>query len=794
MCKRYLTIVLLSAIVFHSSAKTKVEPYKDPARPISERVDDLLGRMTLAEKRAQLTMKGLSVLSLDENGKVPDSMLEKLFGGESVGCLESPFVQHEIIAAYSEAADRYLRTKTRLGIPAIQIAECLHGQLALGPTIFPQAVSQGSTWNPELVRQMASVIALEASQAGVDQALSPLFDLAIDPRYGRVEECYGEDPFLVKQMGVAYVIGMQGEAEQSRKSLAPGKLMCTAKHFVAYSVPLAGINIAPALVGERTLRELHFYPFEAVVRDANVYSLMPGYHELDGVPVHGSSWLLNDVLRGEWGFDGYVFSDYGAIGMMKYFHRTTSDNAATAKKAIESGVDLEAPWAETYGNIDSLVIKGKLDIKVVDRAVRRVLTAKFKAGLFDRPFTVSPNRASFLQTPQSVALARRIAEESVVLLENKNNILPLDVAKLSSIAVIGPNADKVQFGDYSITKNKDYGVTVLDGLRAALPAHVKINYAEGCGITNLSTDAIAQAVNVAKSSDFVILVVGGTSSTISGIGWGDQNSKEPNTCGEGFDRNELDLPGVQPQLVEAVAATGKPVILVLVNGRALTIGRECSLSAAVIEAWYSGQEGGHAIASVLIGDVNPSGKLPVTFPKTTGHIPISANYKPSAKGFYHQPGTPQKSGRDYVFSDPEPLYPFGYGLSYTTFEYDTASLSVQVGDSIRVSCTLRNNGNRDGAEVVQLYIRDCISSVTTPVKALKGFEKVFLKKGESRRVEIRVPMRDLALWNEQMQRVVEPGRFDVFVGSSSKDIRLKGGFDIVTPKKYCTENKKVAFN
>lgn len=774
-----LPILLLSLCAAVSSCSTSdTEIYKDPTRTVDERVEDLLSRMTLQEKRAQLTMKSLNALTLDANGNVPDSMLEKLFGGESIGSLESPFVDHETIARYSEAADRYLRTKTRLGIPAIQIAECLHGQLALGPTIFPQAVSQGATWNPALVEQMAAAIASEASQAGVDQALSPLFDLAIDPRYGRVEECYGEDPYLVKRMGVSYVIGMQGPPEQSRQGIAPGKLMCTAKHFVAYSVPQAGINISPTVVGERALRELHFYPFEAVVREANVYSLMPGYHELDGVPVHGSSWLLNDVLRDEWGFDGYVLSDYGAIGMMRYFHQTTPNNAATARKALESGVDLEAPWAETFYEIDSLVLRDELDIKVVDQAVRRVLTAKFKAGLFDRPFTVSPDRAASLQTPQSVALARRIADESITLLKNDNNTLPLDSSRLRAVAIVGPNADKVQFGDYSITKNNDYGTTVLQGLTRALPASVKINYAEGCGITKLSTDGITKAVEAARASDVIVVVVGGTSSTISGIGWGDQNSKEPNTCGEGFDRNELDLPGVQPALVEALAKTGKPIVMVLINGRALTIGRECDLSDAVLEAWYPGQEGGDAVADILMGTVNPSGKLPVTFPKTTGHIPITASYKPSAKGYYRQPGTPERSGRDYVFSAPEPLFPFGHGLSYTTFEYDTTGFGIHVADSVYVTCSIRNTGNRDGAEVVQLYVRDCVGSVTTPVKALKGFEKVFLQSGENRQVKFAIPMQDLALWNERMERVVEEGRFEVYVGSSSEDIRLRGNFDI----------------
>ncbi|MGM9700779.1 MAG: glycoside hydrolase family 3 N-terminal domain-containing protein [Prevotella sp.] len=760
-------------------AQKNLLPYQNPKLSVEQRTQDLLSRMTLEEKVEQLNMKSLNSLKMDSRGRVTDSSLVKLFAGKSIGCLESPFVEHDKIAAYSEAADHYLRHHTRLGIPAIQIAECLHGQMALGATIFPQAIGLGCTWNPGLIRQMASVIAEEASLSGVDQALSPLFDLARDPRYGRVEECYGEDPFLVAEMGKAFVIGMQGEPQQTRLGLEKGKLACTAKHFVAYSVPQAGINIAPALVGERTLRELHFVPFHKAVTEANIYSLMPGYHEVDGIPVHGNKWLLTDVLRNEWHFNGYVFSDYGAIGMMDNFHCTTQDKKESAIRALKAGVDLEAPGSYAYGEIAALVRSGELDEAVVDTAVARVLRAKFRMGLFDHPYKKEKHLAEKIHKSSSVALAQQIAEESVVLLKNDRQLLPLDKKQLRKIAVIGPNADKVQFGDYSITKNNDYGETVLQGIRQYVGDQVQVSYAEGCGITHLSKQGFDQAARLARESDVVVLVLGGTSIIYSGIGWGDPNSKEVNTCGEGLDRNELNFPGVQRELLEVVAAQGKPVVLVMLNGRPYTIPEEVKKVGAVVEAWYPGEKGGSALARILFGEVCPSGKLSMSFPKTEGHIPVYANHKPSAKGYYHHPGTPEKPGRDYVFSSPSPLFCFGHGLSYTSFAYSGLQIRTGMGDEdIQVTCRVKNTGHCAGAEVVQLYIRDKVSSVTTPVRALKGFSKVWLEPGEEKEVTLHVKREDLKLWNEAMQHVLEPGKFGVYVGASVEDIRLEGEFTL----------------
>lgn len=772
----YLKVIVLS---FWSVVLFAQElPYKNSRLSTDDRVHDLLSRMTMEEKIDQLSMKSLNNLKFDDKGSVTDSSLIKMFNGQGIGCLESPFIEHDKIAILSEAADHYLRTKTRLGIPAIQIAECLHGQMALGTTIFPQAIGLGCTWNPGLIKQMASVIAEEASLSGVDQALSPLFDLARDPRYGRVEECYGEDPYLVKEMGVAFVIGMQGEPVVTHKYIPEGKLACTAKHFVAYSVPEAGINLAPSLVGERNLREFHLYPFERVVKDANIYSLMPGYHEVDGIPVHANRWLLTDVLRKEWGFRGYIFSDYSAIGMLDNFHKTSHDKTESALQAITAGVDLEAPGRYAYGELENLVKSGRLSQSVVDSAVANILRTKFKMGLFDRKYIKAKELKGKIHKEESISLAKKIAEESMVLLKNNQSLLPLNKEKINSIAVIGPNADKVQFGDYSITKNNKYGVTVLESIRNYVGDELTVNYAEGCGISSLSKEGFPEALSVASESDIIVLVLGGTSVIYSGIGWGDENSKEVNTCGEGYDRNELNFPGVQPELLDQITSLGKPVVLVMLNGRPYTIENEVVKSNAVLEAWYPGERGGDAISRILFGDINPSGRLSVSFPKTTGHIPIYANYKPSGKGYYRHRGTPEKPGRDYVFSSPEPLFCFGYGLSYTTFEYSNLYIDNQLNtdDIVNVYCKIKNTGDRAGAEVVQLYVRDEVSSVTTPVKALKAFTKIFLEPSEEQVIKLKIDKDDLKIWDINMNQVLEPGDFTVYVGASSEDIKLKGEF------------------
>lgn len=757
----HVTVCLSVAVASHA------QTYKDPNASIDERVEDLLGRMTLEEKIAQMNMNGMG-----EYRQLP----------HGAGIVESPFISVQEIARMSSETKRYARENTRLGIPPIQIGECLHGQLAMGATIFPQAIAQGSTWNPVLVERMASVIALEASASGVDQALSPLFDLAREPRYGRTEECYGEDPYLVARMGVAFVEGMQGKAEYTRvHGIAPGKLMCTAKHFAGYSVPAGGINLAPSSLGEREMRTLHLYPFEKVVKEANVCAVMPSYNEVDGMPAHSNRWLLTDVLRGEWGFGGYVFTDYGGLSQLHNFHHVAADASEAAVMGINAGVDLEAARPDAYARLSDLVKAGKVKEEQIDAAVRRILRAKFMAGLFDKPYPDPERLSEVVHRPEHVALALEVAQESAVLLKNDSTLLPLDASKLKSIAVIGPNADQVQYGDYTYTRDNRSGVTILQGLRDRLGSRVQINYAKGCNITGSDRSGIAEAVEAASKSDVAVVVLGETSVILSGLGWGvglgENEPRDPFVSGEGYDLTSLDPPGVQRELLHAVCATGKPVVLVMVHGRPWSIDWEKDHVPAILEAWYPGEQGGNAIAGILFGDVNPSGRLNCSVPRSVGHLPVTYDYKPSARGINREPGTPEKPGRDYVFSSPAPLFAFGHGLSYTTFEYNDLKIDNNASaKTVKVSVNVRNTGSRDGKEVVQLYVNDRVSSVTTPQKMLKGFDKIELKAGEQKTVTFDLPYDELALWNASMQRVVEPGEFSVMIGRSAEDIALSGSF------------------
>lgn len=757
----HVTVCLSVAVASHA------QTYKDPNASIDERVEDLLGRMTLEEKIAQMNMNGMG-----EYRQLP----------HGAGVVESPFISVQEIARMSSETKRYARENTRLGIPPIQIGECLHGQLAMGATIFPQAIAQGSTWNPALVERMASVIALEASASGVDQALSPLFDLAREPRYGRTEECYGEDPYLVARMGVAFVEGMQGKAEYTRvHGIAPGKLMCTAKHFAGYSVPAGGINLAPSSLGEREMRTLHLYPFEKVVKDANVCAVMPSYNEVDGMPAHSNRWLLTGVLRGEWGFGGYIFTDYGGLSQLHNFHHVAADASEAAVMGINAGVDLEAARPDAYARLSDLVKAGKVKEEQINAAVRRILRAKFMAGLFDKPYPDPERLYEVVHRPEHVALALEVAQESAVLLKNDSGLLPLDASKLKSIAVIGPNADQVQYGDYTYTRDNRSGVTILQGLRDRLGSRVQINYAKGCNITGSDRSGIAEAVEAASKSDVAVVVLGETSVILSGLGWGvglgENEPRDPFVSGEGYDLTSLDPPGVQRELLQAVCATGKPVVLVMVHGRPWSIGWEKDHVPAILEAWYPGEQGGNAIAGILLGDVNPSGRLNCSVPRSVGHLPVTYDYKPSARGINREPGTPEKPGRDYVFSSPAPLFAFGHGLSYTTFEYSDLKIDNNASaKTVRVSVNVRNTGRRDGKEVVQLYVNDRVSSVTTPQKMLKGFDKIELKRGEQKTVTFDLPYDELALWNASMQHVVEPGEFVVMIGRSAEDIALSGSF------------------
>lgn len=765
--KHAFTLFLFMLSMLFTSGKNggKSLPYQDPELPVETRVEDLLSRMTLEEKVAQLSMTGL----------VPFPTNEQLYA-----VCETPFAPAEEIAELSLIRKRYARDSTRLGIPFIQSGECLHGLLALGTTVFPQAIAQGATWNPQLVKQMGEAVAEEASSVGVDQALSPLFDLIRDPRYGRNEECYGEDPYLVSEMGTAFVCGMQGDPEQTVNGIPEGKIACVAKHFAGYSFPIAGINVAPASIGERDMRTYFLPPFEKVVKAGNVYGIMPSYNEVDGMPAHANKFLIQQVLRDEWGFKGYVFSDYMGLWQLADMHKVEAGKPEAALRGLRTGVDMEAPIPYVYPELVNLVREGKVDEKEVDRAVRRVLTIKFKAGLFEKALPDPKKAKKILHSPRHQALAKQMSDESVVLLQNNGSLLPLSPDSLKSLAVIGPNADQVQFGDYSCTRDNAYGVTVLEGIRSVVGDKVKINYAKGCNISGTDRSGFAEAVKAAQQSDAVVAVLGETSVIFSNKGWGQglgaNEPKDPFVCGEGYDVSDISPTGVQRELLQELYKTGKPIVLVLVHGRPWAIDWEKEHIPAILEAWYPGEKGGESVADIIFGKVNPSGRLNCSVPRSSGHIPVFYNYKPTGIGVNRHPGTPDKPGMDYVFSSPAPLYPFGHGLSYTTFEYGNLKVTPETfgpEDRITVTVDVTNSGGRAGKEVVQLYVNDPVSSVTTPVKQLRRFEKIALEPGESRTVAFTLDKDDFALWNDDMERVTEPGTFIVMIGRSAEEIVAK---------------------
>lgn len=758
-CLTFLTILICASIC------TNAQTYKDPKAATEKRVADLLSRMTLDEKIMQMGMNSMS-----------GSMKNPL----GYGVVESPFITAEDIVKLSYKAKKYAFEKTRLGIPPIQIGEGLHGVLAAGSTIFPQTIGQGSTWNPGLINKMGAVIASEAYAMGMDQSLSPLFDLIRDPRYGRVEECFSEDPFMVSRFGTAFVTGLQGPASETITHIPKNKVMATAKHFAAYSYPLAGVNLAPAPVGERELRTMFLQPFKDVVQQANVYAIMPSYNEIDGIPAHSSEFLLKQVLRDEWNFKGYVFSDYGGLSQLYNFHNVASNANQAGIMALNAGVDLEAARPDVYKNLVELVKNGSINERQIDTAVARILTAKFKAGLFEKklPDTISIHKN--LRKPESIELSRQIAEESIVLLKNEKSLLPLDLKKLKSVAVIGPNANKVQYGDYSYTRDNRSGITVLDGIKQIGGKNLTVNYAQGCELSGLDKSGFGEAVSAAEKSDAVIVVLGTTSVVFQGIGWngkaGKDEPKDAFTCGEGYDVTDIDPQGVQRELIQALHKTGKPIVLVLIQGRPWSIAWEKENIPAILEGWYPGEKGGSAIADVIFGKVNPSGRLNLSIPRSTGHIPLFYNYVNSSKGNNREPGTPEKPGRDYVYSSTDPLFAFGFGLSYTEFEYsnlETSTTSFGENEKVEISVDITNKGKVAGKEVVQLYVGNKINSVSTPDKSLRGFEKIALNPGDTKKVKFEVTAADIAIWNREMKQVSEPGKFDVMIGKASDNVLLK---------------------
>ncbi len=746
------------------SQRTEAD-YRNSRLPVEQRVADLLARMTLEEKVAQLTClwqtrpqaKPQTDFSIDRGDFSPDKASQVMKYGIGQIARQRERKGPREGAVFANAVQKWLIEHTRLGIPAILHDEILHGHMAQGSTSFPQPIALSTTWDPEFVSKVFTVAALETRVRGSHQVLGPNLDVAREPRWGRTEETYGEDPYLVSRMAVAVIKALQGPGP----GIDGDHIIATAKHFAAHGQPEGGTNIAPANYSERVLREVFLPSFKAAVTEAGIMSVMPSYNEIDGVPSHTNKWLLERVLRKEWGFKGYVVSDYYAIPQLMDLHHVAGDKAEAARLALEAGIDIELPDPDCFRMLVQLVKEGRVSEAAVDKAVMRNLRAKFLLGLFENPY-VDPDRA--VEVTNSIEhrrLAAEAARRAITLLKNDNNLLPLDRGRLKSLAVIGPNADRVHLGGYS--DNPGRGVSVLQGITEKVGNKIRVTFAEGCKITkeggdwwadtshlsDESADArlIAQAVDVAKAADVAVLVLGGNEDT-NKEGWAE------NHLG---DRDSLDLIGHQNDLVKAVLETGKPTIVVLINSGPLSINYIAEKVPAVLEGFYLGQETGIGIADVLFGDYNPSGKLTVSFPRSVGQLPIYYNRKPTAR-------------RGYLYTSKQPLFPFGYGLSYTSFEYSNLKVSpAQIGSvgQTNVNVTVTNSGQRAGDEIVQLYIRDLVSSVTRPVMELKDFRRVSLAPGESKTVEFVITPDKLSFLNLNMESVVEPGWFDIMVGTSS---------------------------
>jgi beta-glucosidase len=748
--------------------------YRDPARSLEERLEGLLGMMTREEKVGQLG--SVWVFQIAERGHLapgPAATLLRDGIGHITRISGASSLRPEEAAELANAIQRFLVEETRLGIPAIVHEEICSGLMARDATVFPQAIGLASTWEPELAGSLAAAISRQMRAIGAHHGLAPVLDVCRDPRWGRTEETLGEDPYLVARMGVAFVQGLQGE------SLADG-VIATAKHFVGYGASDGGMNWAPAGIPPRELREVYLHPFEAAVQIGGIGSVMNAYNEVDGMVCTADRELLTTILRDEWGFDGCVVSDYFSIRQLDSYHRLAEDGREAAAMAINAGLDLELPSTDCYGRpLLDAIEAGLVSEQTVDDAVRRVLRAKFELGLFDDPYVDVSRAADAVGTPSHRTLARTIARKSIVLLKN-DGILPLSPG-LTSIAVIGPNADTARnlFGDYcypahveslrevlasggsplgsfdmltDIEEADAQGLTVLEAMRQRFGEVV--SFAAGCDVTGASREGFGEAVELARAADVAVLVMGDK----AGLG-------EDCTSGEFRDRASLELPGVQEELVRAVAATGTPLVLVLVSGRPSGSAWVHEHCAAVLEAWFPGEEGGMAAAEVLAGTVNPGGKLPISFPRSVGQIPVFYAHKLSG-------GRSQPAG-DYVDLSASPLYPFGHGLSYTTFELSGARVREEVvgtSDDVVVDVVTSNTGDRAGDEVVQLYVRDPRASVTRPVLELKSFARVELAPGESRTVTFRVPVAQLGFYDAGLSYVVEPGLIEILVGRSSIDL------------------------
>lgn len=830
--------------------------YKNAALSVDQRVEDLLARMTLGEKVAQLGSVLVNDM-VDSDNRIVESKLVELLQDGCGQISRSAWMLGDIepkdAVQLVNEIQRYLMNNTRLGIPAILHEECLNGVQVKNATAFPQSIGVASTWNGELVRKMGDVLKKQMRAGGATQGLAPVLDIVRDARWGRVEETYGEDPYLTSTIGTAYVKGLQGD------NLKEG-VLATAKHFIGYGASEGGLNWAPVHINKRESMEVYGRPFEAAIREANLGSVMNSYTEIDGVVCAFSKELLTDTLRDEFGFDGIVVSDYGAIDTASKYHRASPDLKDAGIQALMAGLDVELPFTKCYGsNLIEAVEVGKISLDIIDCSVRRVLTKKFQLGLFENPFGYPDKVNEIYRSREYKQIARQVARESIILLKNESRLLPLS-KNLKSLAIIGPNADSVRnlLGDYnyasglegqvgmyesfnaevkvpetreeiikgmkqyegfvlervtemtgtvyrsleelsdeilmtivqrsnelsqgedsqkklkvmielmkekgldSVVKECNDIMSVREAIQAMVSEKTQIHYAKGCEIIGGSDDGFEEAVHAAKKSEVAIVVMGDKSGLDAG-----------STTGESRDRADLNLPGAQLELLKELHTTGTPIVLVLINGRPISSLWENDNIPAILEGWLPGEQGAEALAEVLFGDYNPGGKLPISVPKSVGQVPIFYNHKPSG-GRSHWQG-------DYVEMDTKPLYEFGFGLSYTAFEYKDLIVDksrVDSNDRISVSVIVRNIGDREGDEVVQLYMNNLSSSVTRPVKQLYGFKRITLNAGAKAKVTFSFPVSLLGFYNREMKYVLEPGEVKIFIGSSSADIGANAKFDI----------------
>ncbi|MFA7420778.1 MAG: glycoside hydrolase family 3 N-terminal domain-containing protein [Melioribacteraceae bacterium] len=727
-------------------------PYQDANLPVEKRITDLLQRMTVDEKIQQLDMYwGKEVANMDGSSVVSFSQqkVEEVFGTTGIGSIHDFY---PISAKITNEIQKYAIEKTRLGIPIMVIEEGLHGYAGKGSTVFPIPLQMSSMWDTSLVHKIGKVIATEARAHGIHMILGPVLDMARDPRWGRVEETYGEDPYLDALCGVAMVKGLQG------KSLASSDaVIAEPKHFGVHSIPEAGCNISPVSIGEREARSSFLYVFEKAIRDGGAMGIMAAYHELDGIPCVTNKWLLTDVLRNEWGFKGFVLSDLGAIRMSLESHKVAVDTSDALTQTLKAGLNMQFYDFDHKGfskGIKNAVEKKMLSQKELDNSISDILRVKFLLGLFDKPYSDTTLIAKVLHTEENQKLALKAAQEGIVLLKNEKNTLPIN-KDVKSIAVVGPLAVSEYMGGYTNADAK--GISILEGLKQRTGNTIQVNYEAGYtrDSSKSSEEYRNKAEELVKKSDMTIVVLG----------------EEPNVIGEGKDRESLDLDKEQDELIQSLHKTGKPIVVILFNGRPLSICWIADNIPAIVEGWFAGEKGGLAIADILLGKINPSGKLPITFPRSAGQIPFYYNRKPTAKHKYVDNPIINK-----------PLFCFGHGLSYTNFEYSDMQISplkIPINGKADISITIKNTGKVKGTEVVQLYVRDMIGSVATPVLSLKGFNRITLDPGEIGTVNYQVGAEELSLWNRLMKRVVEPGEFSIMIGSSSEDIRQKSSLWVV---------------